>query len=83
MYESITYLIFLMMLLPGDHKYGSPVEKHFILKGTSCGVRNHLIVSVRFVSEGIHVHLPPQGGAGGSAVSQGVYMQAKGQIPPR
>lgn len=51
-------------------------EKHFILKGKSCHVRNHLIVSVRFVSK------PPPPSPGGSAVSEGVYMQAKGRIPP-
>lgn len=60
-----------------------PSEKHFILKGKSWRVRNHLIVSVRFVSNGIHLNLHPVVVGGGSAVSQGVYMQAKGQIPPR
>lgn len=45
--------------------------KHFILKGKSSRVRNHLIVSVCL-----------KRGGGGSAVNQGVYMQTKGQIPP-
>lgn len=32
-------------------------SEHFILKGKSCNVRNHFIVSLMFVSECIHLEV--------------------------